>query len=1168
MQINKFLRKCLMDDIKGPSNNRSSENESSNISLPHKTKQLVAGIHQQIFVPYIQEKKGVEENFKSNKQILDERKEKAIKSFNQDILYIDNNFKDHIEEIKKLSYRLLNELNRVKNHLINQNLTEMEVERLLIRDSIDLVYPSTNIKGEVAALIKEAERITGIIQETQLNIKLPTQPYKVVRVIVYGVLLAIGILWLLSFSEVIIYIFALCLLMIFGFFDLHIFIDRAALKTEVNKFASAINVANQLLNGWLDKVQIDYKISLEGIKNKYLSTKEDLENKQNKQKEEMAQKAKVFKIACDQFITVTKYASAYWDDNCWINWQPSSRKFQSFAAYLGRLKMAVYTQETLVIPAFIPLDNNKGLLFKTQHQQRSPAIDCVKSMILRLLATLPPGQVCFTFIDPIDLGQNVSEFMLLSDYTDKLIGGKAWSEPQHIEKKLFELTEHIETVTQKYLRGDFKTIEDYNRQSTVAEPYQVLVIFDFPTNIKEETAQRLLGIVRNGPRCGVYSLIVMSENLPQTYRFNLQTLEQSLTIIENDNNRLAFREKIMQCFTLELDHFPADQMTFASQQLNRDKNFVKNILINIGEKAKEGMRVAVPFEALLSMAGIDNSWKERTINNLKVPLGPSGAKKLQYLIFGEGTTHHGLIIGRPGSGKTNLLHVIITVLSLTYPPEELQLYLIDFKKGVGFKPYADFILPHATAIAIESEREFGLSVLQGIDAEMQKRGELFRKHSCEDIKEYRNKTSAVLARILLVADEYQEFFIQDDNISRQASLLLDRIIKQGRAFGIHILLATQTLHSTSSLSRGTLDQIAVRIALQCSEADSRIIFASDNPAARLLSRPGEAIYNSANGLIEGNNPFQVALFTDETRNKWLKQISTMADGKYTEAIIFEGNEVAKIENCKPLRDLIYNKDYPTKPKAIYSWLGEPTTIRDPVAARLRRQGGSNLLIIAREEAEGVGMLFATLLSLVTQHAPQNAKFFIINLLTSEEPWEDLPDEIAVLLPHQISVINHRNSVPLIKELWEEVKYRIAEQQTGQPAIYIFIAGLHRARALRHDAEPIEKIRYSELLAYLLKEGPETGVHILTWCDSYPNLTKVITSRQVSDFSLRVAGPMNEGDSSKLIDDVAAARLDKPHRAIFYDDDRPGYLEKFRPYGVLNRDWLERVSEQLKSRIKN
>ena len=50
--------------------------------------------------------------------------------------------------------------------------------------------------------------------------------------------------------------------------------------------------------------------------------------------------------------------------------------------------------------------------------------------------------------------------------------------------------------------------------------------------------------------------------------------------------------------------------------------------------------------------------------------------------------------------------------------------------------------------------------------------------------------------------------------------------------------------------------MAVRVCLQTSDADSQLILGDGNSAARLLSRPGEAIYNDANGLAEGNDLFQ------------------------------------------------------------------------------------------------------------------------------------------------------------------------------------------------------------------------------------------------------------------------------------------------------------------------
>ena len=97
------------------------------------------------------------------------------------------------------------------------------------------------------------------------------------------------------------------------------------------------------------------------------------------------------------------------------------------------------------------------------------------------------------------------------------------------------------------------------------------------------------------------------------------------------------------------------------------------------------------------------------------------------LQLGQGTSQHVLVAGKTGSGKSTLWHALITNLALHYSPDELELYLIDFKKGVEFKAYATHEIPHARVIAIESEREFGLSVLQRLDAELKYRGEAFRR---------------------------------------------------------------------------------------------------------------------------------------------------------------------------------------------------------------------------------------------------------------------------------------------------------------------------------------------------------------------------------------------------------------------------------------------------------
>src|SRR5438067_5647825 len=167
-----------------------------------------------------------------------------------------------------------------------------------------------------------------------------------------------------------------------------------------------------------------------------------------------------------------------------------------------------------------------------------------------------------------------------------------------------------------------------------------------------------------------------------------------------------------------------------------------------------------------------------------------------------------------------------------------------------------------------------------------------------------------MPRSLLMIDEFQEFFVEDDAVAQTASLLFDRIVRQGRAFGIHVLLGSQTLGGAYTLARATLGQMVIRVALQCNEADAYLIMDDNNPAPRLLSRPGEGIYNDAAGALEGNSPFQVVWLSDEERDKWLGHVSLLAvkhHDQHQGPIVFEGNAPASIRENHLLEKALATK---------------------------------------------------------------------------------------------------------------------------------------------------------------------------------------------------------------------------------------------------------------------
>jgi len=807
----------------------------------------------------------------------------------------------------------------------------------------------------------------------------------------------------------------------------------------------------------------------------------------------------------------------------------------------------------LRIPVALGFPSHASLLLECGHEGRAQGVAMLQQAMLRVLTAMPPGKVRFTIVDPVGLGEGFASFMHLADEHEQLIGERIWTDHRHIEQKLTDLSEHMETVIQKYLRNEFASIEDYNRQAgEIAEPLRVLVFCDFPANLTEAAAKRLAGIVNSGARCGVHTMILRDERLEWVPGIDQADLRARSLCLQHREGRWGVTSHGLEGLPFDGEWPPAAERLIP-------------LLRRIGKAAKEGSRVEVPFEMIAPKP--DALWSGSTATSVQVPLGRTGATRLQMMTLGVGTSQHALIAGKTGSGKSTLLHALITNLALWYSPDEVEFYLVDFKKGVEFKTYATHRLPHARVVAVESDREFGLSVLQGLDGELKRRGDLYRQLGVQDLASYRRTGHpVVLPRVLLIIDEFQELFIEDDRIAQDANLLLDRLVRQGRAFGMHVVLGSQTLSGAFSLARTTMGQMGVRIALQCSEADSQVILSDENLAARLLSRPGEAIYNDAGGLLEGNSPFQVVWLPDQVREQWLNlaQMKAQAEPpkRPLETIIFEGNAPASLE----ANPVLAGRCPPgTSPLAPSLWLGEAIAIKDPTAIRLRRMSGANTIVVGQRDDAAQALCASSLLSLAAQ-AP-GARVVLLDGTTADDPTYGALEALGRSLGLDIVTATPREMPERLQELAAEVASRQQSGAADGATILLIAHGLHRMRALRRneddygfgggDAPPTP----DKLFIALAREGPAVGVHVLATVDTATNMGRVLDRNGLREFDNRVLFQMSATDSSTMVDSPAASRLG-PERAMLYNEEL-GIAEKFRFYAWPDPRWLEAAAARLR-----
>jgi hypothetical protein len=777
--------------------------------------------------------------------------------------------------------------------------------------------------------------------------------------------------------------------------------------------------------------------------------------------------------------------------------------------------------------------------------------------------------VRFTIVDPIGIGRNFGAFMHLADFDPALVTNQVWTDPRQIEERLADLEVHMETVTQKYLRNEYETIEAYNAVAgEVAEPYRVLVVADFPTKFDEKAAGRLAAIASGGVPCGVITLVAADPTRHMPAGCRLQDLHAWCGRLGWDGAKLVWDDPDFARFPLELD--PPPPTEFATREIQR-----------VGAAAREAKRVEVPFSFIAPPE--ESWWTSDSRAGIDIPLGKAGATRRQNLSLGQGTSQHVLIAGRTGSGKSTLMHALITNLALHYSPDEIDLYLIDFKKGVEFKVYATHELPHASVVAIESDREFGISVLQRLDVEMHLRADRFREAGVQDLGGYRNVPGTPpMPRILLLVDEFQEFFVEEDRIAQEAALLLDRLVRQGRAFGVHVHLGSQSLGGAFTLARSTLGQMAVRIALQCSEVDSLLILSENNLAAKWLSRPGEAIYNDANGAPDGNHFFQVVWLSDETREAYLEKLRALGQSRKPALartpIVFEGDAPADLARNPLLRPMIEAAAWPESPRSARAWLGDAVAIKDPTSALFRRQGGNNLLIVGQNDEAALGVFSATLVSLAAQYAPATsdsvragAKFHVLDGTPEDHPRAGALARLADVLPHAPRVGGWREVALFLSELAAEVKRRHEPDAPDGPELFLFIHDLPRLRELRRKEDDFSFSRGEDeatppsQLDMLLRDGPPLGIHVIAWCDTVNNLNRYFTHQQLREFEMRVLFQMSPTDSGGLLDSPAASKLGR-NRALFASEEE-NRLEKFRPYGIPPAEWMEALGVFLRARTK-
>lgn len=820
------------------------------------------------------------------------------------------------------------------------------------------------------------------------------------------------------------------------------------------------------------------------------------------------------------------------------------------------------------IPLLLPLVGKKHLVIVSGNASKNAALHLLQSLVTRIVLTYPTLAARFIFLDPLGLGVNFP-FTRLSE---TIRGNKVYNETEDIRSRMREITEHMANIQQRYLMREYDDIEAYNRDAQeLVEPYRFVCIADFPAKFDPDAVERLLSVADQGIRRGVYFLIHVNTDLPNMPR-------DFSNILDSLKKNAHFIDASDQEFKITLN---ANSYAFTPD--SPPSNALFNTMVDrVNKETEKGGFKGISFEKIMVPEGAE--WQGDSAELIDIPLGKTGARDTLNFWLGQRKdgriASHALIGGQTGSGKSTLLHVLITSLALRYSPQEVRLMLLDFKEGVEFKPYADYALPHVDVIAIESEREFALSVLRNLHAELERRGKLFKEANAVKLQEYREKTGQQMPRVILIIDEFQVIFNAKDSLNDKAVRIVEDLAKRGRAFGIHMILASQSVR-VSEL-REAFNQFQTRIALKSPVDDIAAVLGANNTAeAALLERSGQVILNDDSGRPDRNLLGQVAILDDKQAlprilNYIRDEQQARGYQRQKPLTIFRGNELSHLNENLSLRELYEAiqssgewlpasviKDrfklrewYATDMPAL-AWVGEALEIKPHTAVAFRSRGQSNLLVIGSNEEMIFGMLGGIFLSLAAFYSPGTILYRIIDLSQKEEAWEDTCEDFEDAFPyHDIRLSERAYATKILDEVHDTLKKRQEQSRNGQEkfdsVIYLIVGSAHRLSALIPVPSRLggrdEPSEYARKVLDILQHGPELGIHAVMSFENRQKFDSMLGKGALALFSQRILLPMSKDDSHYFTGEDAAASLGH-YRALLMDNEGSTAFEKFKPYAL-------------------
>ena len=812
----------------------------------------------------------------------------------------------------------------------------------------------------------------------------------------------------------------------------------------------------------------------------------------------------------------------------WLG-QPGIVDLQGYVPELWRIGSGVAESSPAnqQFPVAVPLLDHSHLSIATTPQTRPQAEALVESLLLRILSYFRPGLVHLHVWDVSQLTGSLPGLYPLTR-----VGLLTVHNPARPDDMLEELSEHIRRVHTSVLIDGHVSLRSLAQGTGVrTEPWRIAVLFGNRDALSTDHQQQLQRIARNGLASGVQLIAV---DIPVA----VNSAVERVTFANNKPVRCTTTGEHIKV-TID-PPLPREQVTKACN--------------TIAHALEERRSQVCTFDELLPT----RLWTHQSQTGAQTPIGHRDGLPVQVTI-GD-TSPHVLIGGPSGSGKTNFLYAMLGGLCAKYSPDELELYLLDFKEGVSFAQFAPgrkdpTWLPNARLVGVNvnQDREFGLALLRFLGDEMRRRADAAKRHEVTKLEELRAEDpNGRWPRIIAVIDEFQYLFAERDGVTRDATALLEDVARRGRSQGIHLVLASQDVSGIEAFwgKPAIFEQFTLRVALP----KAKRVMADLNDVAIELPR-WHAVVNHESGVKHGN---EIARIPDSTARGTFDQLQARLFELKSETLLqprlFDGAKVPVLDDIPAFNEL-----QPVANRSPVALLGQVIDVEDRAAKiTMARAPGRNMVVFGSAARECTSVLAAATLSLAKQHNPGEVNFIIAPLIEdSLSASEKLTEELRSQ-GHKVDTIALEGIRGCLTGTAAELSARLTGEAEG-PLIpkYLVLYGMDASQTILESKDPKTLQSGIDALRQVIKNGPENRTHIIGWWRSAQRLKSILMmGASADDIGSWVAFDAQGSDLTSFAPGQLVTWSPRPGRGLFFDrfeHSRPQVIIPFSVAGSMDED---------------